>query len=832
MKGLVSGFAVSLIACAAAFAQIGPENVVDVNLPVFSTEGEQVAVPAIASGRVGFPSLCSHCLIHSTQYRIVVPEGATRLVVELENLDDANGDLDLLLSYGTPSSEDETSIYADYASRGYGGTESIVLPLDEEGALRSGTYYVGVMSLIGEGSAFEIRAAAYGPTASSSTSVVSAAGGFTTYCNRTVGFSIERPADWMPIEASELLEDEVVGFRSPEAVSGERAVFKVARSNAAATGTAQTGYEEIRELMEAEPGYAFLDKSDVTIAGAEAVKYTFQREYDLGPATIVLTYWIADGTEWMVIFACTPVSAYSKYADVANRALASFARATACPEAIVAGPTEQPVVGTQDYGVLMGTVKDSFGQPLAGVTVRVGLRSTTTNDQGWFSLSGVSIGARINARFSLDGYATNYRLADVTGGESTFVEIVQAPVDAGTTFEASAGTTLTTPDGGVVTIPPGSLVDSQGRAYSGSTDIAVTAFDPTDENEMLAFPGDFVGISSSGETVPIKSFGFMDVTLRDRNGREVQLASGQRATLTIPVPSSMQTEAAALGTCPLWYYDTTAGVWREEGHGTYDAGRRAFVGTVSHLSTWNFDVSYPRAFISGRVITSTGLPVEGAAVRCWGKGWTYARWESGETSTGPDGRFHRIPVECTVDVHYRALKGGHESAVHTIGPLECGMEYDVGDILLDSPAVQCVLAWGENPEDLDSHLAGPSDLGLFHVYYSDQGSLSDPPYANLDTDDTTSFGPEVVSISRVVPGRYRYSVRHYAGDGDIATSGARVELIIPTLGIFRYTPPPNQPEGTDIWRVVDLVIGPSGEVSVVPINDYVTGDDESSLLEP
>jgi len=360
----------------------------------------------------------------------------------------------------------------------------------------------------------------------------------------------------------------------------------------------------------------------------------------------------------------------------------------------------------------------------------------------------------------------------------------------------------------------------------------VTDFDPTDEHEMLAFPGEYVGVTTAGTTVPIKSFGFMDISMRGSDGQELQLRNGETAALVVPVPTDMQAEAQAMGTCPMWYYDTTAGIWREEGHGTYDASRRAFVGTVTHLSTWNFDVSYPRAFISGRVITSTGIPVEGAAVRCWGKGWTYSRWESGETSTDSDGRFHRIPVECLVDVNYRALKGGHKSVVFKIGPLDCDVEYDVGDIVLDSPAVQAILSWGEDPSDLDSHLVGPSGLGMFHVYYSAKGSLADEPYANLDTDDTTSFGPEVVSISRVQPGTYRYSVRHYSGEGNIEQSGARVELVIPSIGIYRYTPPANQPLGTDVWRVVDLVVDSDGVLTVIPINDYVTGGDDSNLLNP
>jgi hypothetical protein len=153
---------------------------------------------------------------------------------------------------------------------------------------------------------------------------------------------------------------------------------------------------------------------------------------------------------------------------------------------------------------------------------------------------------------------------------------------------------------------------------------------------------------------------------------------------------------------------------------------------------------------------------------------------------------------------------------------------------LDAPLVQITLIWGQDPRDLDSHLtARLNDNTTFHVYYSSSGSLSSEPYANLDTDDTTSYGPEVTSISRLRQGTYRYSVRHYAGSGTIETSGAEVNLVIPGVGIYRFTPPAGQPSGTSIWRIVDITVDSVGHVAAInPINGYVTGSDRSELLYP
>ncbi len=485
---------------------------------------------------------------------------------------------------------------------------------------------------------------------------------------------------------------------------------------------------------------------------------------------------------------------------------------------------------TENYGILMGRVKDTSNSAIGDVIVTASGKTAETNDQGWFSISNVTEGDRVLVGFSKEGYAPTYRVVDVTSGESNFIETTMSTVDTTQTFRGDTGGTVSTTSGGNLDIEQNTLVDSQNNVYSGLVDVSLTVFDSTDENDADAFPGEFLGVDSTGEEVPLKSYGFMDISIADSMGNDLQLADGETADIEIPVPDSMQSEASSMVNCPLWYFDTDTGMWQQEGQGTYDSTSGTFSASVSHFSTWNFDVAYPRAFISGRVVNSTGAPVAGANVRCWGAGWSYARWESGETGTADDGTFTRIPVECTVIFQYRASKGGYSSDDYTIPrALDCGEEYDVGDIVLGSVAnTQITLTWGENPRDLDSHLTIPeyNGNGPYHVYYSDK----DFSQANLDTDDTSSYGPEVVTIFDFHPGTYRYSVRHYAGTGNIETSGAEINVIIQGEGIYKFTPPSGQEDGTDIWQVFDIVIDSSGKIKIDEIGDYVTGGDESELL--
>ncbi|MCA9759806.1 MAG: carboxypeptidase regulatory-like domain-containing protein, partial [Candidatus Eisenbacteria bacterium] len=101
-------------------------------------------------------------------------------------------------------------------------------------------------------------------------------------------------------------------------------------------------------------------------------------------------------------------------------------------------------------------------------------------------------------------------------------------------------------------------------------------------------------------------------------------------------------------------------------------------------------------------------------------------------------------------------------------------------VALSPPAVggyRIVLTWGEVPFDLDAHLRTPLIDGVsYEVYYAFLGSETEAPFAQLDADDTESFGPETVTIAQSLAGTYSYFVYNYSEDPAIAGSGAQVEL--------------------------------------------------------
>ncbi|MBD3168334.1 MAG: hypothetical protein GF307_02545 [candidate division Zixibacteria bacterium] len=128
---------------------------------------------------------------------------------------------------------------------------------------------------------------------------------------------------------------------------------------------------------------------------------------------------------------------------------------------------------------------------------------------------------------------------------------------------------------------------------------------------------------------------------------------------------------------------------------------------------------------------------------------------------------------------------------------------------------QFTLTWGKDPEDLDSHLWTPEISGTdYHIYYVDRGDTTSAPYAELDLDDVTSYGPEHITITRNFSGTYQYAVYHFSGEGDLTTSGARVTLVKPDREVLTFTPPNDNCEEYWYWHVCNIN-GTSGAVSVI-----------------
>lgn len=137
---------------------------------------------------------------------------------------------------------------------------------------------------------------------------------------------------------------------------------------------------------------------------------------------------------------------------------------------------------------------------------------------------------------------------------------------------------------------------------------------------------------------------------------------------------------------------------------------------------------------------------------------------------------------------------------------------------LNDNQLRIVLTWGVNPYDLDSHLIGPTNTnGQFHISYQNKQYIDNGEIvANLDIDDTSSYGPETTTIYSPINGTYNFYVYNYSGSPSINTSNAKVVVYIGNSNIPSYVfNVPNNGTGRT-WNVFKYQ---SATKSVIPINE-------------
>lgn len=140
--------------------EVGPEQVIPIELPLLLV-GDEGPLPVLVQGEITLSTTCDYCYLHTVQYKVIVPQGAVRLVIELSNTSDPEGDLDLAIREGEAVSEDADAYYYTYRTYESGGEEQLDLPEEGDSPLSPGEYYIAIISLIDPGAGFELRAAAY-----------------------------------------------------------------------------------------------------------------------------------------------------------------------------------------------------------------------------------------------------------------------------------------------------------------------------------------------------------------------------------------------------------------------------------------------------------------------------------------------------------------------------------------------------------------------------------------------------------------------------------------------------------------------------------------------
>jgi len=485
------------------------------------------------------------------------------------------------------------------------------------------------------------------------------------------------------------------------------------------------------------------------------------------------------------------------------------------------GVTDGGPQNVTDKGIVMGKITNDGLSPIGNVTVTVDNKTVTSNEQGFFVIEDLSPGNDKTITFKKSGYTPGAKSINVVAKQQSFANLRLKEVGISAQANNSTGATVSDnrSDGrnGSVTIPANTVVNAAGTAVTSYT-VELTTLQPSDTNYTSLFPGSFMGGTSAGSAAnpkPIVSYGVVVVDLKDTQGNKLSLANSAKATINFPIDSSQD---PGTPTIPLWYLPDGSSTWVQEGTATRNGS--VYTGQVSHFTPWNCDQLLNNSSIKTvDVVGLDGTPVNNAYVIVEGTGYSQQGY------TGNAGSVDIITAAGD-SIRVWAEKGTLKSEVTTEIAAPVG-QVKRNRIELVEPLVSITMSWGQNPSDLDSHLTGPltSTSNRFHVWYPDKGSLSISPYAGLDTDDTSSYGPEIMTITKLLSGTYRYSVHNFSSQSDfrMENSNCVVNVVIPKTGtIRRYNIPTNNSTNGNLWEVFELNVGTGSNVTLTDINQFKT----------
>lgn len=271
------------------------------------------------------------------------------------------------------------------------------------------------------------------------------------------------------------------------------------------------------------------------------------------------------------------------------------------------GPTPTQVTTTIKILVL-----NPNGVIVSGAKVQAGNTIVYSNEFGYAELKNVQVPTnKAIVKVSATGFFDAYRTFAADNNEC-FGKVKLLPYKISGNIASSAGGTVSIGTEATVSFPPNSFMLENGTEYTGNVSIYGAYINPESPDFNLIIPGDLVG-EDNGDVV-LRSFGMVNVEIQAGPGQPLKLKPNVKATIKANIPSSLLASAPA--SIPMWYFDTNKGIWIKEGSGAKQGS--TYVADVSHFSSWNCDLAYPRIYISGKLTDPGGMPVVNTLVRMRG----------------------------------------------------------------------------------------------------------------------------------------------------------------------------------------------------------------------
>ena len=266
-----------------------------------------------------------------------------------------------------------------------------------------------------------------------------------------------------------------------------------------------------------------------------------------------------------------------------------------------------PDLSTKIASSVSGFVTDENEVAVNGAAVQIGTSNTTTDKFGYFEIRNVQVvKAAAVVTVAKPGYFKGIKTYIAAENKSAFFRIKLLPKNNAGSIDAAAGGTVTLSNGLSINFPANAIViAATSAAYTGQVSIAAQWINPVADDLNRTMPGDLRGLDSLGFMKLLTTYGMAAVELTGTSGELLQVATGKKAILTFPLPTALI--AAAPSNIPLWYFDETLGLWKQQGNAVKSGNN--YVGEVSHFSYWNCDLPNATVPLTFNIVDIAGHPL-------------------------------------------------------------------------------------------------------------------------------------------------------------------------------------------------------------------------------
>ncbi len=391
---------------------------------------------------------------------------------------------------------------------------------------------------------------------------------------------------------------------------------------------------------------------------------------------------------------------------------------------------------------LRGIVIDENNNPVEGADVRIAGEVQVTDENGFFYFEGISVKEdRAYVQVAKSGFFHGSRAYYPSKDKESKVRIKLMSSDIVGNVNNSNGGSVSFA-GCTLNFPSNCVATTSGTAYSGNIKVAAKFLDPTSNDLIERMPGDLTAIDLAGNERILKTYGMIAVELYGDNNELLQVAAGSTVEINIPVDASLAANAPS--TIPLWHFDESQGIWKEEGNAQLQ--NNMYVGQVSHFSFWNCDAPFELVNLTGQLMfddapmafTSIVVNVVNSAPNDW-RGTGYGH-------TTKDGEFGgKMPAGEDLELCILDECGGYSGCM----PLgNFTSDQDLGQIVINSISTpRSVLVSGKaldcNDQPVTDGYVKLSTRGAYDIVTIDP---TDGSFESLITYCETSAELEVILI--------------------------------------------------------------------------------------